>query len=209
MSEGRSVRSEKISSGVTSSMSPPVKKPSVFSEVNKIVNPLPPRPGPIQPTKPVGEVVTKPKPAYIPPARPVAPTPSPAPAPKVVRDNPALKEILNKALDENKVFELKKEEVKKEEPVAVVPPAPEPISLDSLKNKPSETIAPSKDKSASTENMNKLKDLISNSTPTPPPAPAPVAPSQPPTPEKTGTQPPLTAGNIPEVPEDVLRKILE
>lgn len=70
---------------------------------------------------------------------------------------------------------------------------PEPVSLDTLKNKMKDMIPP-KDKAASAEDKNKLKDLIASAVP--------VA-------EKQGTEPPLTTGNIKEVPEDVLRKILE
>ena len=73
----------------------------------------------------------------------------------------------------------------------------EPVSLDTLKNKTKKT-APTKDRSASPEDMNKLKDLILEKT------------------EKTKetevkkeeTTPPATS-KTKEVPEDVLRKILE
>jgi CxxC-x17-CxxC domain-containing protein len=76
---------------------------------------------------------------------------------------------------------------------AVQRPEPEPVSLDVLKNKIKD-IAPQKDKSASTEDKDKLKNLIAGVTPSA---------------EKQGTEPPLTAGNIKEVPEEVLRKILD
>jgi len=77
--------------------------------------------------------------------------------------NSALKELLDKTLT----------------------PAPTPISLDSLKEKTKEINknipSPSKDRAASTKEMNKLKDLISS------------------VPQKS----------VKEVPEDVLKKILE
>lgn len=81
-------------------------------------------------------------------------------------------------------------------PAPIIPPKapePEPVSLDTLKNKMKDMIPP-KDKAASVEDRNKLKDLIASTVP--------VA-------DKQGTEPPLTTGNIKEVPEDVLRKILE
>ncbi|KKS23665.1 MAG: hypothetical protein UU82_C0023G0014 [Candidatus Nomurabacteria bacterium GW2011_GWC2_41_8] len=119
----------------------------------------------------------------------------------------------------------------------------EPISLDTLKNKTKEVSKismPSKDRAASPEDMNKLKDLIAekiparnassiadaggepkeeNTTPakaTPPPKGGEEIPQKP-TPVSTQgsgeakpvQEPPLTKGNIQEIPEDVLRKILE
>jgi len=106
---------------------------------------------------------------------------------------------------------------------------PEPVSLDTLKNKKS---ASSKDRAASSEDMSKLKDLISEkileakSIPTPIPAPTftqnsseikkpePVPVSQTP---KTQASPIVNPSSDTvqqtsqprEVPEDVLRKILE
>ena len=89
-----------------------------------------------------------------------------------VKDNLALREVLNKNLS--------------------TPPIPEPVSLETLRtpSKPARNATPGVpggDRAASSENMNKLKDLIS----------------------KKVAEPPLTPGNIKEVPEDVLRKILE
>jgi CxxC-x17-CxxC domain-containing protein len=114
--------------------------------------------------------------------------------PKPVRppagENLALKEVLGRV-----TADAPKPEVQA--------PAPEPISLETLKDKMKAAyVAPSRDKAASSENMNKLKDLITASGVTPTPPPAAVE-------EKKGTEPPLTTGNIKEVPEDVLRKILE
>ncbi len=98
---------------------------------------------------------------------------------------------------------------------------------------PVQSVRHGSDRAAGPDEMNKLKDLIkakvttparnashndaggppeiSNSTPPKPPTP-------PPTPARNAShndaggpipQPPLTKGNINEVPEDVLRKILE
>ncbi|MEX2028877.1 MAG: CxxC-x17-CxxC domain-containing protein [Candidatus Paceibacterota bacterium] len=68
---------------------------------------------------------------------------------------------------------------------------PLPASLNILKNKTEDSqkdFGNSKDRAASPADMNKLKDLIT---------------------QKQGKEPPLTPGNIKEVPEDVLKKILE
>ncbi len=106
---------------------------------------------------------------------------------KPVKDNLALREVLNKIKEPQQ--------------------ATEPVSLDSLKEKKS---IPSKDRAASPGEMSKLKDLIFKKAPpsetaqmsvnellpTPTPAPAPVVP----TPKSL---------QLKEVPEDVLRKILE
>ena len=85
-----------------------------------------------------------------------------------VKENLALKEVLNKSLPERQTSP----EVK---------PTPAPVSLDSLKNKEEikKPVHSSGDRAATAEDMNKLKDLIA---------------------EKTQTK---------EVPEDVLKKILE
>lgn len=95
-------------------------------------------------------------------------------------------------------------------------PAPEPVSLEVLKNKVKEINTSSntpKDRAASPEDMNKLKNLISEKVP----EPAPVPSTPPPPPPKAQASP---VGGLPsgvdprasqprEVPEDVLRKILE
>jgi len=73
-----------------------------------------------------------------------------------------------------------------------------PVSLDTLKDKIKETnknLTHSKDRSASPEEMHKLKDLIIEK----------MEKNE----DKKVSEPPLTPGNIKEVPEDVLRKILE
>ncbi len=97
---------------------------------------------------------------------------------KIVRDNSALKEVLNKALSESSM------------PVTAVGGTPlkavEPVSLNTLKNENSINNAkPSKDRAAKAEDMDKLKNLIETTN-------------------ISGAQ-----GKVKEVPEDVLRKILE
>jgi CxxC-x17-CxxC domain-containing protein len=100
----------------------------------------------------------------------------------VKKENLGLKEVLNKVMAEP--------EVKVDKPVIEIPrPVLEPVSLDSLKDKIKEEVFKpthqftSGDRSASVEEMNKLKDLIS---------------------EKIEKKEPAK-----EIPEDVLRKILE
>jgi len=104
--------------------------------------------------------------------------------PKAATGNPALREVLHKNL--------------------VTPKVPDPVSLDTLKSSPSKPAStrPGGDRAASSEDMNKLKNLISEKIPEPTPAPVPPTP-------KSTYEPPLTKGNIKEVPEDVLKKILE
>jgi CxxC-x17-CxxC domain-containing protein len=174
------------------------------------------------------------------------------PTPVIKKDNPALKEVLNKALTENipkivdKIPEVQKLEIPKiipaptptptpapaptpaptpaPIPVPVQNPIPEPISLVSLKDKDKEKesvfIPQNKDKSASAENMQELKDLINKNIsvmekreiPAPEisvPTPTINIPKPPVAPVRTVGEPPLTEGNIKEIPEDVLRKILE
>ncbi|MCE9548910.1 hypothetical protein K8Q98_00715, partial [Candidatus Nomurabacteria bacterium] len=134
------------------------------------------------------------------------------------KENFALRDALNKLTKDGEIS------MKDNQVSVAVKPMPEPISLDALKDKtpiadskPKEVISSlKKDRSASQEEMNKLKDLISavdetpkevatpESTPTPTPAP-----TQSSTEESRVQEPPLTKGNIKEVPEDVLRKILE
>jgi CxxC-x17-CxxC domain-containing protein len=152
-------------------------------------------------------------------------------------NNPALKEVLSKAV-----------------PVSI--PTPPPISLSALKEKPKEVVTSvqqnTKDRSASPEDMNKLKDLIQQKAPTLPisseknsdkessildfpktaekigTSPAPVISTPIRTPPPLGhssamgeaippkpapipvpTPAPTPTKKVREVPEDVLRKILE
>ncbi len=117
----------------------------------------------------------------------------------VKKENLALKEILNKTLNENNILNQQREhlEIKKEE---IKEKKVEHISLDSLKQK--EVISepmPIKDKSATVEDMNKLKNLISEK--------AENIKEE----VKIEEKPPqnISQNKTKEVPEDVLRKILE
>ena len=124
-----------------------------------------------------------------------APTPERVrvPTTKFVTKNSALKEVLSKITADGGT-PLK----------TVAPKVPEPVSLDALKQSspPARNATHSVtggDRAASAEDMNKLKDLITASGGTP--QKAVVSEKIP--------EPPLTSGNIKEVPEDVLKKILE
>ena len=148
--------------------------------------------------------------------------------PKVEKHNTALKEILDQTLAKPEHKSEPKSQLKVDQPVA---PAPAPVSLDALKAKNKE-IKPSKDRAASAEDMHKLKDLISSkistpNTPVAPVSPAPTSPAPVPAPVPTPAPQPQPKIEIPtptpapvsaptpvpkkpkEVPEDVLRKILE
>ncbi len=152
--------------------------------------------------------------------------------PKVVKNNSALRDILNKNLFTS---------VGNIPPKAVATPTaptPSPISLDALKSKPVVTPVGSRrddprDRSASSESLNKLKEVISakssdfgspvvsseafkeeaptSSAPasTPQPIPQKAQPHAIPQQDKAVAEPPLSKDNIKEVPEDVLLKILE
>ncbi len=121
-------------------------------------------------------------------------------------ENTALKEVLSKI----NMQPASAPEVK----IAPQPKAPAPaIPLDTLKEKLKTVVPLQKDKAASTEDMNKLKELINDK----------VEIKKPARPDDAGrsggeekveekkpvAEPPLTKGNVKEVPEDVLRKILE
>jgi len=143
--------------------------------------------------------------------------------PKPIRpangENTALKDILNKTLSENKVFSPQDTSVK-EEPKPIERPTPPPISLSELKVPTSFNPSVLKDRSASQDTMNKLKDLVSEKTAKEPEKikeelpkpileiiPELVKESEPEKiPEPVSTKP---VSSIKEVPEDVLRKILE
>jgi CxxC-x17-CxxC domain-containing protein len=100
---------------------------------------------------------------------------------KTKGENFALREVLNKTLLENKLS----------------PPAVSPsMSLEDLKkenNKPNKDFFPTKDRAATVEDMNKLKSLISDKV------------------EKKEEKMPNSIPKKPvqEIPEDVLKKILE
>ena len=106
--------------------------------------------------------------------------------PKTVGENTALREILNKTLNENKVLEPKKEKQKMEEVKREAPPA---ISLSELKSPKPASVSSLPDRSASAEDMDKLKNLISLGQ------------------SHVGGD--KKEKNVKEIPEDVLRKILE
>jgi CxxC-x17-CxxC domain-containing protein len=159
-------------------------------------------------TKPAGIIKTfkkvfapKQAPAPIRPKTVYPARPSVAPAKRVNIDNSALREVLNKVVV--------KSQDEQTLPTKVGTPTgvgAEPISLDSLKNKMQDIKKPISpvgvDRAATAEDMNKLKDLIEKKVFTPP-STSPVASSVPiptPVPQKPATK---------EVPEDVLRKILE
>ena len=117
--------------------------------------------------------------------------------PKVARDNTALREVLNKTLSENKISEEKKKEL---EIKKVEVPAEPAISLDELKNTKPAPDATLKDRSASKEDMDKLKNFI-QSTNISQPKDLPIQAEKPKTP---------SADLKPrEVSEDILKKILE
>ncbi|MFA5841031.1 MAG: type IV secretion system DNA-binding domain-containing protein [Candidatus Paceibacterota bacterium] len=129
-------------------------------------------------------------------------------------DNSALREVLNKTLQNQEVSPVISPPI----PIPVKIPTPEPVSLDTLKDKIKQeenklaspsggSFIPRNDRSAGVDEMNKLKDLISQKTPTPAPISTPIS-----TPTPTPTPTPMPIPQKPttkEVPEDVLRKILE
>ena len=126
------------------------------------------------------------------------------------KENLALKEVLNKSLPDRQVSP----EVK---PVST--PISAPVSLDSLKNKeaspiglqPREIKKPihsSGDRAATAEDMNKLKDLIAEKTTTPAKATPPSQGGEE-TSQNKAKASPVDGLQPREVPEDVLKKILE
>ncbi len=148
--------------------------PGVFSAIKKVFN------------KPASSVILQPK------ASPVV---------LQSRENLALRDILNKTLSEKKIFEAKP----KIELARSLGGEIKPISLSALKDQARDISTNSiqiKDRAASVEDMDRLKNLILEKVPTPPVPTPPSVPIPPniPVPPKN---------NIREVPEDVLRKILE
>ena len=147
----------------------------------------PKRPGILGAIKKVFTSSTPQAKVNIPPKQPLKPArPTGGPA-RPSGANTVLREVLNK---------IKKPQLSPKVDSVNVPPS---VSLDTLKNKIKES-APashSKDRAASPEEMNKLKDLISKKVEN----------------KKEETTPPPTLSpilkNPKEVPEDVLRKILE
>ncbi len=84
---------------------------------------------------------------------PITTNPQPKEKP---RENFALKEVLNKALSENK--QNVPNPIPKPEPIPVSIPTPAPVSLSTLKTENKDK--PPKDRAASAEDMNKLKNFI-------------------------------------------------
>ncbi|MCX6757945.1 MAG: type IV secretion system DNA-binding domain-containing protein [Candidatus Nomurabacteria bacterium] len=200
------------------------KPPSPISNIPKPISPItttnvnvpvPPKP-PINIFKPPTPSLNIPTPVIPTPTPPVKPiistTPIESQKPQTVvekpKENTALKDLLNKALAPKPI-------------TPVVPPIqpvvpeikkvePEPISLASLKNPTIATpISQNKDRSASAENMNKLKEFVAKIA-------EPLKAEEIKKEEQIPTQPPVTPAPTPtiqkttkEVPEDVLRKILE
>ena len=138
---------------------------------------------------------------------------------RIMGENLALREVLNKSLEQNKIKEEEEKKAKELEKNI-----PKPISLAELKIKDKESLPP-KDRGASTETMDKLKNVIesvSSSTaqiPVNEPLKHPLSAGHL---NNSGVQnlqehskdtenavpkPPIS--NIKEVPEEVLKKILE
>ncbi|MES2023633.1 MAG: CxxC-x17-CxxC domain-containing protein [Patescibacteria group bacterium] len=116
------------------------------------------------------------------------------------KENLALRDILNKTLSENKISE--SNSISPEAISIVEKPTPPPMSLSDLKISQPPVILHG-DRSASIDEMNKLKDLISEKTESvPEPTPRPIS-----GPTPTPTPPP--APKVREVPEDVLKNLLE
>jgi len=139
------------------------------------------------------------------------------------RDNTALRDILNKTLSENKILSTPQPQVGVDSKL-IEKPVPEPISLNELKTPKPSSVSPLKDKSASNQDMNQLKDLISKTEGhafiPKIPEPEPIKETEPtsikqeipkePVAQPVTPQPSVSAsGKVREVPENVLRKILE
>ena len=198
--------------------------PGIFSAIKKVFNKNPLYQKPVQNgirlnTMPVKNQYQRPKSTH-----------------PIGGENIALKEILNKTLSENKVF-LTQNTILNSETKIVEKPTPTPISLNDLKIPTPSNNSILKDRSASQDTMNKLKDLVStksNSIESPEASektsiektvkepekikeelPKPILEihkeraketETEKIPEQVSTKP---VSNIKEVPEDVLRKILE
>jgi len=141
--------------------------------------------------------------------------PNQQPAQKPI-ENLGLKNLLNKTLSDNKILDPK---IKVPEIVEVKKTEQTPISLNDLKKSATPIATSTNDRSASTETMNSLKDVLNkamHSNPVSAPQSTPMVSPQP-TPISTPTPAPIqtsTPSSVPisttkEVPEYVLRKILE
>jgi len=189
----------------------PQPKPGILSSIKKAftTNPAPERPIHIAPKPP----------AMHQPMRKLA-------------ENPALKEILNKTLSSQPSTP----KPQTAQPGVVVEPSPpKPVSLDSLRQKTADVVKSttmnlSRDRGASPQEMDKLKNFISEkaphkpvppvyaATPAPIVPPKPLAASIPPTPppikkmddmKQPETPQPVQAKTVKEVPESILRRLLE
>ncbi|MSU44833.1 DUF87 domain-containing protein [Candidatus Nomurabacteria bacterium] len=117
-----------------------------------------------------------------------------------VKENIALREVLNKIKEPEPQIKVTQSIAPK---VVLIPVKVTPtVSLDSLKAK---TAMPSRDRAANIEDMHKLKDLISAKSGQAEKISAPEPKTIPTPPEQTNPIPKKPK----EVPEDVLRKILE
>ena len=136
-----------------------LKKPGIFTAIKKAFNKTAPKKNGNMPNRPM------PSKNNFTGAKP--------PRPKI-GENLALREILNKTLSDNKILEIKPIEQPKLEAEKIPVSGPEPISLNALKEKKVEPVASSlKDKSANSEEMNKLKAFIESSAYEPMSAPSP------------------------------------
>jgi CxxC-x17-CxxC domain-containing protein len=134
--------------------------------------------------------------------------------PKIMGDNKALRDVLNKTLNENVKSEQNIEEIKKEYKEVQQNKISEPaISLNELKiSKPTPVAKVAPSRAAPIEEMNKLKDFISKkeneinkSVPQ-----SEISEKQKEETKQNQSQPSVSSsGTVKEVPEDVLRKILE
>ncbi len=131
-------------------------------------------------------------------------------------ENLALKDILNKTLSDNKILDLKKPEPKV---VEIKKETPAPVSLNTLRA-PQSTVAKSNDRSASSESMSALKNLIMAKAPEAMNSASPkvsedkkIEPHPPKPPETPAPAPAATPApsniKVNEVPEEVLLKVLE
>ncbi len=128
-----------------------------------------PRPPSQQPPQQALSAVP-PRPVFSDIKKPVPAQPIPAP---VKKENTALKEILQTVQKPARLDDTSRSGGEEQTPVA---PKVEPLSLDALKNKMKESVAteiPKKDKAATSEDMNTLKDLIAKTQITTPPAGTP------------------------------------
>lgn len=167
----------------------PAGKPGIFGSIKRVLS------VPHRPAKSVNV-----KPVHVPSSG--------------IRENTALRDILNKiTADGGTPLKAVVKEPQVSKPKADQAPVETPVSLDSLKNKMKESVTSKPastrqggDRAASSEDMNNLKNLILEKIPVQTPAPVPKPQVEIPTPAPVSTPVPKKPK---EVPEDVLRKILE